>query len=125
MEKHLTPKMWYTVAEVRVEESDWVAGKSLAELRLPDEGVQVLGIRRQSGEYIGAPSGLTYIRKGDTLVVYGLVKHIAELDCRRAGKSGDMVHEQRVIEQTLNLERSSLDARVPDSEGATTPREPR
>lgn len=88
----------YTVGEVEVEENSWVAGKSLIELRLADEGVQVLGIRRTSKEYIGAPRGNTYIRKGDNLIVYGLVAHIAELDHRRAGDTGDKAHDQRVRE---------------------------
>ena len=86
----------YTVSEMNVEPGAWVAGRSLMELRLGDEGVQVLGMRRADGEFLGAPTGRTYIRKGDTLIVYGKVEHLAELDQRRADAVGDMAHETRV-----------------------------
>lgn len=91
----------YTVTELMVEAGDWLAGKPLAELRLTDEGVQVLGIRRLDGNYLGAPMGKTYIRRGDTLIVYGRVEQIAELHNREAGASGDMAHEMRVQQQQM------------------------
>ncbi len=81
---------------MNVEPGAWVAGRNLMELRLGDEGVQVLGMRRTDGEFLGAPTGRTYIRKGDTLIVYGKVEHLAELDQRRADAVGDMAHETRV-----------------------------
>jgi NhaP-type Na+/H+ and K+/H+ antiporter len=90
----------YTVCEIQVEVGDWVTGRSLVELRLGDEGVQVLGIRRADGEFVGAPTGRTYIRKGDKVVLYGKVEHLAELDRRHADTTGDMAHEQRVLEQS-------------------------
>lgn len=86
----------YTVCEMKVEAGDWVAGKNLAELRLGDEGVQVLGIQRADGEYIGAPTGRTYLRRGDKIVIYGRVEHLAELDQRRADGAGDAAHAERV-----------------------------
>lgn len=101
----------YTVSELKVEPGAWVAGKSLAELRLGDEGVQVLGIRRASGGYLGAPIGETYIRKGDTLVIYGQMEHLAELDHRSAGATGDVAHEQRIEEQTRAIQGQEQDVR--------------
>jgi hypothetical protein len=91
----------YTVTELSVEGGHWLAGKPLSELRLTDEGVQVLGIRRVDGNYLGAPMGKTYIRKGDTLIAYGRVEQIAELHNREAGASGDMAHEMRVQQQQM------------------------
>lgn len=88
----------YSVCEVKVEAGDWVAGKALSEIRLGDEGVQVLGIRRLNGDYVGAPSGRTYVRADDTLLVYGKTEHVAEIDNRRAGRGGDAAHEERVAE---------------------------
>lgn len=93
----------FTVTELKVEPGDWVAGRNLADLRLADEGVQVLGIRRANNEYVGAPTGTTYIRKGDTLILYGKVDHIAELHRRRADSSGEVAHRRRVEEQTVIL----------------------
>jgi len=85
----------YAVSEMKVEHGAWVAGRNLMELRLGDEGVQVLGIRRADGDFVGAPTGLTYIRRGDVLIVYGKVEHLAELDQRRADAVGDLAHEER------------------------------
>ena len=88
----------YSVCEMTVDSGDWVAGKTLSEVRLGDEGVQVLGIRRVNGDYVGAPTGSTYFRAGDRLIVYGKSEHVAELDRRRAGAGGDQAHAERVAE---------------------------
>lgn len=94
----------YSVTEISVTTGDWVVGKSLAELRLADEGIEVLGIHRQDGEFIGTPTGSTYIRNGDRLLTYGKLEHIAELEQRRADAAGDQAHERRVAEQRQTLE---------------------
>jgi len=88
----------YSVSELKVEASAWVAGRNLADLRLGDEGVQVLAIRRAGSEFIGAPTGRTYIRRGDTIILYGKVQQLAELDGRQAGEAGDVAHRRRVEE---------------------------
>ena len=97
----------YTVGEMKVEAGDWVAGKNLAELRLADEGVAVLGIRRADDEYIGVPTGHTFIRRGDTLVLYGRSDQLVELEGRRADATGDIAHTQRVREQATVLARQA------------------
>ncbi len=96
---------------------------TLSELRLSDEGVQVLGIRRADGNYIGAPMGKTYIRRGDTLVTYGKVEQIAELHNRQAGEAGDKAHQMRVQQQHLetNTDDSYAARNQPRSETAETP----
>ncbi len=98
----------YSVCEMTVEAGDWVEDKTLAQVRLGDEGVQVLGIRREAGDYIGAPIGSTYLRGGDLLVVYGKTDQVAELGRRRAGTSGDQEHEERVadLRRTIMLQES-------------------
>ena len=45
----------YGVAEIMVEPQDWLAGRRLGELSLPEEGVLVLGVQRDDGSYTGAP----------------------------------------------------------------------
>lgn len=109
----------YTVSELKVEAGDWVTGKTLAELRLGDEGVQILGIRRASGQYVGAPTGTTGIRDGDTLILYGLVEHLTELDRRRADPNGDVVHAKRVEElrQTIFLQQQQEKVHEAAAEG--------
>lgn len=88
----------YAISELVVEPADWIAEKSLIELRLPQEGILVLGIRREEGVYLGAPTGDTVIYPGDILTLYGLVERIEELDQRRRGKQGDRAHATAIAE---------------------------
>jgi hypothetical protein len=85
----------YRVVELVVEPQDWMAGQTLAALRLRDEGVVVLGISRR-GEWIGAPAGHTRVESGDTLVLYGLEEAVCELDERERGVSGEAAHARAV-----------------------------
>jgi hypothetical protein len=89
----------YTVTELYVEESDWIANRRLDELDLPHEGIQVLGIVGPDGDYRGTPAGRTTIRPADTLILYGRVDAVAEIDRRAAGPAGDVEHLDAVEEQ--------------------------
>lgn len=89
----------YGVMELLVEDGDWLAGHTLAELGLRDEGVVVLGIRRPGGDYHGAPGSGTLILAGDTLTIYARTKRLCELDERRPGQAGDRAHREAVEEQ--------------------------
>jgi hypothetical protein len=89
----------YSVSELAVEPGDWLVGQTLAESRLGNEGVLVLGIQRADGVYIGAPNADTEIRKNDLLTVYGTTERLAELDRRSAGPSGTEAHEQAMSKQ--------------------------
>jgi K+/H+ antiporter YhaU regulatory subunit KhtT len=88
----------YAVHELAVEQDDWVSGQTLRELKLRDEGVVVLGIRRPDGGYEGAPHGTALVDAGDTLILYGTAQRIAELDERRRGREGDRAHRYAVSE---------------------------
>ena len=94
----------YAVSELLVEPNDWLATKTLIELRLPQEGVLVLGIHRAEGTYLGTPTAEMEIRAGDTLIIYGPVERIEELDRRRRGKKGDEAHKEAVEEHEEDLE---------------------
>ncbi len=89
----------YAVTETLVQPKDWVADKSLSELDLPGEGILILGIQRQDGTYVGAPTGKTRIDENDTLILYGRHDVLEELDRRRAGHRGDIAHKRAVAEQ--------------------------
>lgn len=89
----------YSVQEIRVQEDDWIAGASLAERNLAAEGILVLGIRRGSGEFVGAPTGDDEVHVGDAAVLYGRDEAIADLAERRRGPEGDVGHQRRVDEQ--------------------------
>jgi uncharacterized protein with PhoU and TrkA domain len=88
----------YAVTELHVEPQDWLAGKSLVELSLPKEGVLVLGVSRRGGIYLGAPTADTVIQAADTLVLYGPIERLAELDQRRAGQHGEQAHAEACSE---------------------------
>lgn len=88
----------FAVMEMAVDADDWLAGRTLGDLRLRDEGVLVLGISRADGHWIGVPRFDTELRAGDTLVVYGRSPRLAELDRRPAGPDGDAAHDAAVAE---------------------------
>jgi hypothetical protein len=90
----------YRVVELAVEAGDWMATCSLADLRLSEEGLLVLGIERPGGAYLGAPRGRARLQAGDTLIVYGRNEAIEDLDRRPAGPEGDAAHERAVAQQT-------------------------
>lgn len=94
----------YEIIELFVEEGDWVAHKTLAELQLNEEGIQVLGIVRPDGTYVGAPTGRTRVLPGDTLILYGRASLLAELDERIQGAAGDRAHKAALAEQQRILE---------------------
>lgn len=82
----------YAVSELLIQPEDWICDHTLAELRLNDEGVLVLGVQRRNGGYDGAPTGTTQVRAGDNLLLYGHRNRIAELDQRVRGPAGDAAH---------------------------------
>lgn len=88
----------HQIQELFVEEANWIAGRSLGDMRLSDEGVMVIGIRRTEGTYIGAPKGQTKIRAGDVLLMYGRDSLLKELDQRCCGPQGDVAHKNAVEE---------------------------
>ena len=54
----------YSVKELLARPGGWLAGRTLGDLRLRDEGVTVLGIVRQDDSYEGAPGKNTVIQGG-------------------------------------------------------------
>ncbi len=89
----------YAVTELAVRDGDWLADKSIAELALADEGVLVLAIQRENGDFLGAPQGSTVVETGDILFLYGRSSVTIDLDSRPDSPSGDLAHEQAVAEQ--------------------------
>jgi TrkA-C domain len=84
----------WAVSELVVEDDDWIAGRTLAELKLRDERIDVLGIQRHDGEYIGVPHGDRRVDPGDTLVLYSTEERLEELDARKRGPAGDEAHRR-------------------------------
>ncbi|MCA9270981.1 MAG: TrkA C-terminal domain-containing protein [Planctomycetales bacterium] len=107
----------YTIVEKLVEDDDWLAHRSLIELNLPAEGVLVLGIQRDGGNYLGAPRGATAVQPGDTLILYGLIERLDELDARKADRAGAAARDAAVLEQQqiVTVELSEEGASTPDA----------
>lgn len=93
----------YTVKELSVREGDWLADKFLRDCRLSEEGVVVLGIYRDDGDYVGAPRADTRIYPGDLLILYGRSGALHELDQRQENIDGDAAHEKAVNEQRRHM----------------------
>lgn len=84
----------YKVVELLVQENDWVANKTLAELNLRREGMLTLGIERPDGTFIGVPPLDTMVRPADRLTLYGRTDALDALDQRRASLTGEFGREQ-------------------------------
>ena len=89
----------YGVAEIAVDDHDWIAGRTLAELDLRSEGVAVLALVCSNGSFIGAPVFSTETRAGDSLVLYGPTYRLEDLDRRRIGVEGERARVSAVAEQ--------------------------
>jgi len=61
----------YAVEEFLVPAGHWLDGHSLADVTPRKFGVNVLGIVRGDGEYVGSPHGVTMILPQDQLLLYG------------------------------------------------------
>ena len=94
---HLTGE--YRLAELTINPSDWIEGKKLSESRLRDEGINLLGIKKPDGRYIGNPTPETRLKERDCLVLYGRIDAIKALDKRKVGVFGDIEHHQAIEEQ--------------------------
>ena len=89
----------YGIAEVAVDDHDWIAGRTLEDLDLRSEGVAVLALVCSNGTYIGAPVFEMKTRPGDTLVLYGPSHRLDDLDRRRIGAEGEQARVSAVAEQ--------------------------
>ncbi len=89
----------YTIALLKVSQGNWLAGKTLGEAGLIDEGILVLGVyRRVNGKvvYHGAPGPRFRVEPGDELIIYGHETAVASLAGRPRGAEGDRRHREIV-----------------------------
>ncbi len=108
----------YRVMEVNVRGDDWLAGKTIREACLDEEGVTVLGIYRDEGGYLGAPKADTRVRPGDTLLLYGRAGNLQELSRRRSGATGEAAHQDAVREQEAHEAEEQQEERTRDTRRA-------
>lgn len=95
----------YVISELQVREGDWLAGYTLEQLKLANEGVLVLGIEKSNGDYVGAPRGQSRLDANDCLILYGTQESLLDLDERRAGMEGNVQHMLAVTRQLDYAER--------------------
>ncbi|WP_436346159.1 TrkA C-terminal domain-containing protein [Natronorubrum sp. FCH18a] len=82
----------YRVADIAVDEDEWLAGERIGDLELRSaEGVTILGIEREDDTYIGAPGGEHTIHAGDRVIAYGRAERLKELADR--GANDEAAHE--------------------------------
>ena len=79
----------WRVAQLPVAEDDWIASQPLGQLRLPEEGVAVLGVERAEGAWVGAPSEDIQLGVGDVVVLYGRAPMLDDIAARLHGDEGD------------------------------------
>ena len=94
----------YDIYEMVVEENDWFANRKLSELNLNSEGVNLLGIKKNNGDYIGVPNGETGMEIGDKLILCGRDKVLQNLNVRKSGPEGEKDHKKAQYHQ-LRVER--------------------
>lgn len=90
----------YEITVLEVQKDDWIENKALKELSLRQEGINLIGIRREDGSYIGSPEGNTEITEGDRLILYGREKTLKNLEKRKNDRRGDEEHEKAKAEQS-------------------------
>ncbi len=94
----------YRVAELYIQPGSWLAGQTLRSSGLRNEGLQVLGIRREDATWVGETTPSTPMHAGDNLIVYGRLTELEALDHRRQGSEGDGQHARAMDERTRRLE---------------------
>lgn len=95
----------YEVTVLKVTPGGWLDNKLLRELNLRQEGINLIGIRRHDGRYIGTPQGDTRIHSGDNLVIYGREKALKNLKKRKEDHQGQQQHQQAVKDQEKELQK--------------------
>jgi voltage-gated potassium channel len=67
------------LADVQIPPGSPFVGKKLAETNLREQGVMVIGIRRQNGERLLPPPGNAVIMEGDSLFAFGSAAAVAQM----------------------------------------------
>ncbi|NEK86998.1 potassium transporter TrkA [Blastococcus saxobsidens] len=84
----------WRVVQIPVEDDDWIASRPLGRLRLPEEGVAVLGVERDDGTWVGAPGDDLRLRSGDVVVLYGRQAMLDDITDRLHGDEGEQASER-------------------------------
>ena len=99
----------YRLAQMDIHPESWLAGKTLSEANVADEGILILGIYRPNGNYVGAPQGETSIKVRDRIVVYGHDDAINQISHRLLGNRGDQEHLVAMTKQNSMLKKQQVE----------------
>lgn len=86
----------YKISELRVDEESWLGNKKLIDLDLRKEGIIVLGIQSEDGDYVGSPNGSSLIKPHDVITMYGKEETFLNLNQRERNWKGEMDHKKAV-----------------------------
>lgn len=94
----------YEITVITVKKNDWLANRIIRDLKLAKEGVNLIGIEREDGTYLGTPGRETKIQPGDKLTIYGREESLRNLEQRKKDSHGDAEHESAKKKQTRKKE---------------------
>ena len=99
----------YVVSEIALQDDHWMCHRPLRQLNIAREGLLILGIKRSTGEYIGAPTGATIVYPRDLITLYGLKEKVSAFQKRPKGFAGEIAHQEGVAscEETIAKEKSA------------------
>lgn len=78
----------FCVSEIDIFEGNSLAGKALFQTRPADDGIIVLGITDEDGEFRGVPGPMDKVEVGDVITVYGNETAIKKLICENGECDG-------------------------------------
>lgn len=95
----------YEITVITVEKDDWMVDRKLLDLQLSEEGINLIGIERKDGTYLGTPVGETTVRAGDKLTIYGREDNLKNLEQRKQNSEGEAQHQSAKKEQQNQQEK--------------------
>ena len=95
----------YEITVIEVDEGDWCENRTVGNLQLWQEGINLIGIQRDDGTYLGTPQHNTKVTTHDQLILYGRENALRNLEKRKRDFVGDQQHEEAVKEQSAEEEK--------------------
>lgn len=94
----------FKISEKLIGEENWMARKSLKDLKLRHEGLIVLGIDREGIDYLGSPNGSAIILPKDLITVYGKSEVIKSIFQRKKNYGAELEHNAFVKKEHDRLD---------------------
>ncbi|MBN2351671.1 MAG: TrkA C-terminal domain-containing protein [Spirochaetales bacterium] len=93
----------FEVTKFKLPGKSWFTDRAIKELKLTDEGILILAVRRTDGYFIGTPQSTTVLYEGDEVIMYGRAPILRSIITRPAGEDGDRAHRE-AVEAQLRME---------------------